>query len=260
MSARAAAVTFDIATRRGLAERGQMLVSVGFYAIVTFALAAVWDAAAAANGGSVAGYSAVALTWYVATTEAATMPINARLIEDLGFAINDGTVATEMLRPVPPLTVRVATELGRATPRLGACVVVGLALALAVGGAPPSVPALLLTVPSLVLAVACNLVAMHAFAGAGFWLRDTRSSWFLYQKFVFLVGGMLIPLEVLPSALSAVARALPFMAMAYAPARLASGHVEPYLLLVQAGWLAVLWLVAVRVYTRGERRLQAAGG
>lgn len=260
MSARAAAVTFDIAVQRGRAEHGAMLVSVGFYAIVTFALAAVWDAAAAANAGSVAGYSAVALTWYVATSEAATMPINARLIEDIGFAINDGTVATEMLRPVSLLTLRVATELGRAMPRLVACIGVGVVLALLVGGAPPSVPALLLAVPSLVLAVGCNLVAMHAFAGAGFWLRDTRSSWFLYQKFVFLIGGMLIPLEVLPAAVSGVARLLPFMAMAYAPARLASGHVEPYLLLVQAGWLLVLWLVAVNVYGAGERRLQEAGG
>jgi ABC-2 type transport system permease protein len=260
MSARVAAVTFDIAVRRGLAERGAMVVSVGFYAIVTFALAAVWHAAAAAGGGSVAGYSAVALTWYVATSEAATMPINARLIEDLGFAINDGTVATEMLRPASLLTVRVATELGRSAPRLAGCVGVGVVLASLAGGAPPSVPALLLAVPSLVLAVACNLVAMHTFAGAGFWLRDTRSSWFLYQKFVFLLGGMLIPLEVLPAALSGVARLLPFMAMSYAPARLASGHVEPYLLLVQAGWLAVLWLAAVNVYAAGERRLQAAGG
>jgi ABC-2 type transport system permease protein len=158
------------------------------------------------------------------------------------------------------LVIRVAAELGRTLPRLAACAGAGLVVATLLGGAPRDGVALALAAPSLVLAVACNLVAMHAFAAAGFWLRDTRSAWFLYQKLVFLLGGMLIPLEVLPGVVHTVALALPFMAMAYAPARLASGHVEPHLLLLQLGWLVVLALVAARVFAAGERRLQAAGG
>ena len=50
------------------------------------------------------------------------------------------------------------------------------------------------------------------------------------------------------------------MAMAYAPARLASGHVEPELLLVQLAWLVGLSVLAVGVFARGERRLQVVGG
>jgi hypothetical protein len=50
------------------------------------------------------------------------------------------------------------------------------------------------------------------------------------------------------------------MAMAYAPARLASGHVEPGLLLVQIGWLAVMAVAAVAAFAGGERRLQTVGG
>ena len=48
------------------------------------------------------------------------------------------------------------------------------------------------------------------------------------------------------------------MAMAYAPARLASGHVEPWLLLVQAGWLVALAAAAAAVVR--PRRAPAAGG
>jgi ABC-2 type transport system permease protein len=77
---------------------------------------------------------------------------------------------------------------------------------------------------------------------------------------VFILGGMLLPLEVLPEVLREVAMALPFMAMAYAPARLASGHVEPWLLLVQAGWLVVLAAGAGAVFAAGQRRLQVVGG
>jgi ABC-2 type transport system permease protein len=119
---------------------------------------------------------------------------------------------------------------------------------------------LLLAAPSLVLAVMCNLVAQHAFAGVSFWIRDARATWFLYQKLVFIVGGMLLPLEVLPPVMTRVALFLPFMAMAYAPSRLASGHLDLWLLGAQIGWLVVLGGLAVAVFSRGERRLQVVGG
>jgi ABC-2 type transport system permease protein len=111
-----------------------------------------------------------------------------------------------------------------------------------------------------VLAITCNVVAQHAVASVAFWVRDIRAVWFIYQKLVFVLGGMILPLQVLPSALEHTALALPFMAMAYAPSRLASGHVEPWLLLVQLGWLAVLGLAASYAFGRGERRLQVVGG
>lgn len=256
MNARAAAVTLSVAVRKGAAERGGLYFAAGFYCIVTWALSSVWRMAA--GDGDVVGYTAVALTWYIATSEAATISLNARLIEDVGYAISDGSIATELLRPASVLGIRVMTELGRALPRLAICMAAGVLVALLSGGAPPDAVALAFVPASLVLAITCNLVSMYAFAGAGFWLRDTRSAWFLYQKLVFILGGMLLPLQVLPDALQRVSFALPFMAMAYAPARLASGHREPLLLLVQAAWLLVLWALAVRVFAAGERRLVTA--
>jgi ABC-2 type transport system permease protein len=110
------------------------------------------------------------------------------------------------------------------------------------------------------LAIKSNVVAQHAFAAVSFWIRDARSTWFIYQKLVFVVGGMLLPLEVLPHTLATIAKVLPFMAMAYAPARLASGHFEPWLLLVQVGWITVLAGVAAVVFRAGEQRLQVVGG
>jgi ABC-2 type transport system permease protein len=157
------------------------------------------------------------------------------------------------------LRVRLATELGAMLPRLAVCVALGATFASAVGGRPPDAAGLVLAAPSLLLAVTANLVAQHAFAAAAFWVRDAKGTWFLYQKLVFVLGGMLLPLEVLPGGLLAVAKALPFMAMSYAPARLASGHVEPELLAIQAFWVVVLWLAAVRLFGAGERRVLELG-
>jgi ABC-2 type transport system permease protein len=257
---RALRISATTAARRTMAEPGGLFVTVFFYLAVVSVLSTLWRTATQANGGAVAGYSAVALTWYVATSEAATVTLNTRLIEETGEDIASGSVAVELLRPVSVLGLRVATEVGRSLPRLAICATVGVAYAWLVGGAPPRPWALLLAAPSLVLAITCNLVAQHAFAGASFWIRDARSTWFLYQKLVFIVGGMLLPLEVLPAAMTKVAVWLPFMAMAYAPSRLASGHVEPWLLARQAFWLVALSGLAVAVFARGERRLQVVGG
>jgi ABC-2 type transport system permease protein len=260
MIPRWATVAARTAMQRTLAERGGLAVAFGFYVLVVSVLAGLWRAAAGANGGEIAGYSAVALTWYIATSEAATVTINTRLIEVVGHDIGSGAVAVELLRPAPVLGLRLATELGHALPKLAGCAVVGSAVATLSAGGPPRPASLLLATPSLVLAVACNIVAQHAFAAAAFWLRDAGSTWFLYQKLVFILGGMLIPLEVLPGWLQRLAALLPFRAMSYAPARLASGHIEPALLLEQAAWLVVLLAVAVGVFSAGERHLQVVGG
>lgn len=133
-------------------------------------------------------------------------------------------------------------------------------LATLTAGAAPSWPAFVLALPAIFLGVLINVVAQHAFAAIAFWIRDARTTWFLYQKLVFIFGGMLLPLQVLPAALRTLAFALPFSAMAYVPARLASGHFEPWLLLVQLAWLGIVVVVARLVFSIGERRLQVVGG
>lgn len=244
-----------IALRRVVAQPGGLVFAAVFYVMVTGILSGVWRVAAEVSGGEVVGYSAVALVWYIATSEAATIALPLRLIDDIGGDIGSGRFDTELLRPVSPLALRMATEVGQMLPRLAACISAGIALAWVVGGAPISGTALGLALPSLLLAVVTNLLAQHAFAAASFWILDARGMWFLYTKLVFVLGGMLLPLEVLPDGVAIVARFLPFAAMAYAPARLASGHVEPELLLFQLFWLLVMAAVARRAFAAGEAHL-----
>jgi ABC-2 type transport system permease protein len=248
-----------VAARRMLADRGALVFAAIFYLLVGGVLAALWQTAAG-PGGTIAGYSGQALTWYVFASEAAICAISQRLIEEVGDEIAAGAVTVELLRPLPVVLVRLAVQTGRRVAQLAVLVVMGGTGAWLLAGPPPSAAGALLAVPALVLAVAANLALQHTVAAVAFWLRDAKVGWFLYQKLVFILGGMLLPLEVLPGALQAVAFALPFMTMAYVPARLAAGHVEPLLLLVQAGWLAALVGTAAAVFAAGQRRLQAVGG
>lgn len=248
------------AAQRVIAAPGGLGVSLAFYLVIVGVLSGLWRVAVENNGGDLAGYSAVALTWYIITSESATVAIHARLIADIGDDIGSGAIAVELLRPASVLGLRVAAEVGRTLPKLAVLWAAGGLLATIVAGAPPRPVTLLLAAPSLVLAVVANLIAQHAVAGAAFWLRDAGSAWFLYLKAVFIMGGMIIPLELLPNGLQRFSLFLPFRAMAYAPARLAAGYIEPELLLQQVAWIAVLSVLAVAVFSAGERRLQVVGG
>jgi ABC-2 type transport system permease protein len=259
MKVRRLGVPAEVAGRRVLADRDGLVVATIFYLIVAGVLASLWQVAAGAQG-DIAGYSGEALTWYIVTSEAAVCALNIRLIEEVGDEIGSGAVAVEMLRPLPVVAVRLAVEVGRGLMRLAVLLPPGALLAWLLAGPPPSGTGVALAVPALALAITANLCLQHVLAAAAFWLRDTRATWFLYQKLVFILGGMLLPLEILPGVLHDVALYLPFMAMAYAPARLAAGHVEPALLLVQVFWLVVLAALAVAVFSLGQRRLKVVGG
>ena len=110
------------------------------------------------------------------------------------------------------------------------------------------------------LAITANLLAQHTVAAIAFWIRDAGSVWFLYMKAVFILGGMIIPLELLPDWLERISLLTPFAAMAYAPARLAAGHWEPALLLCRSSGSAASPAAATAAFRAGERRLQVVGG
>ena len=96
------------------------MVAIGFYLVIVATLSGLWRVAVDANGGELGGYTALALTWYVITSEAAIVSVNARHIEEIGTDIAVGTVAVELLRPASVLGVRVATQVGRGIPRVAA--------------------------------------------------------------------------------------------------------------------------------------------
>jgi ABC-2 type transport system permease protein len=260
MSVRALLIAAGTGARQTIAAPGALLVAGGFYVVVYGAVTALWRNAAADHGGALVGYSAAALVWYLMATESVAIALPVRLIETIADDVAGGTVAVEMLRPASVLGIRLATEVGRCLPRLAVCAGIGSALAVWLFEAPIDPRALGLAAPALVLAALTSLASQHLVGACAFWLRDARSLFFLHHKLFFVLGGMLMPLEVLPPALASIARWLPFAAMAWVPGRLASGHLELELLARQGSWLLVLIAGAVVLFRAGERRLQAVGG
>ena len=250
---------FSSGFTRVAARPGQMLTPTLFFIVIVVAVTALWRAAVDAHGGSLGGYTTTAMLWYIFGAEAAYNGVRNRVIEDVGNDIASGAVAIEALRPASVAFMRMSALLGDSVARLLFITLIGGVVMALLGGWPPSLPATLLFIPSSVVAAIAN-IGFQYLAGAGaFWFRDAKAGWFLYQKLIFLFGGMLIPIELLPGPIAPVARVLPFSAMAYAPGRLLSGHVDLQVMLLQLGWAAATVAGAAVLFAAGERRLQRLG-
>ena len=245
---------------RTMANPEDLATRSGFVAIILLVQSSLWRSAIASQGGAIDGYTLPALLWYVFAAQTSVGALRPRMIEEVGDEIGSGAVAIAMLRPTSVAGLRMSIEYGEVCARMIWLILLGGIVMLLVIGAPPSWLALMLAVPAMLLASLANVAMQHAIGGVAFWLLDAKSGWFLFQKVVFLPGGMLIPLEMLPGAVGTVCKGLPFAAMAYIPGRLAAGNADVGLIVVQLMWVAILVPLALGVFALGERRLGAVGG
>jgi ABC-2 type transport system permease protein len=94
-------------------------------------------------------------------------------------------------------------------------------------------------------------------------VEETRGLEFVYNKFLFTIGGMLMPLELFPETLQRIGHWLPLQAIVYIPAKTAVAFDAaklPGMLATQAVWIAVIGVVATLVYRKGVRMLNVNGG
>jgi len=132
-------------------------------------------------------------------------------------------------------------------------------------GPPPSLSpaAAAATALAVVLGLTLNFLIEFSIGMLAFWFEDTQPFFWIYQKLVFTLGGLFLPLELLPGPLATVAGFLPFAAVTYAPARIFSGFsVEVFAAQValQLAWMAALVVVVAAIYTRAVRKVNIHGG
>jgi ABC-2 type transport system permease protein len=197
------------------------------------------------------------LIWYLAVTEwlVFSTGIPYREIEE---DIRSGALATSLTRPLGYAHACFAQWCGGMAFRLPIFAVVGFAAALGFSGTVPIVPAMLVVgLMSVVLALTI-LHLCHLMIGlATIWTGSAAPVHWIWQKGLFVLGGLIIPLSLYPTPLRRLSENSPFAAMLSAPASLAldpsPGHAIAVLKL-QSIWLIVLaamaWLIDRAAITR----------
>ncbi|HEY8472530.1 MAG TPA: ABC-2 family transporter protein [Natronosporangium sp.] len=232
-----------------------------------FLRAYVLLAVAAGAGGVAAGYQGDQLMTYVWVGQGLLVVVALWGWTDLADRIRTGEVATDLLRPINPVALYLASDLGRAGHallfRLLPPVLVGaLAFDLYLPARPASWPLFGL---STGLAVVVCFGCRYLVNAVAYWLLDLRGVLAVWGIGAPVLAGLHFPLRFLPDWLAITTYlATPFASVVQIPLDVLVERdpvpIQLALVGVQLGW-AVLLLAACRlVQRRAERRLVIQGG
>jgi ABC-2 type transport system permease protein len=246
--------------RQAWAEPGELLGRALFFVLILGVFSSIWRAVAESDAG--AGRQPNEMLWYLAVTEWVLM--SAPLVQfQIEEDVRRGDVAYQITRPASWLGARLAHGIGAMAVRAPILLVVAFAAAWSVAG-PPKQPAGLAVAIVIGLLAAMVVTLFHVGIGvAAFWLGDVAPAYWIWQKLLFVLGGLLLPLQFYPALFVRVALLTPFPALLAGPASLTTR--EPLmpvgvLLPTLAFWAALGWLVTRAAFNHAVRRLQVNGG
>ncbi len=253
-----------VTAESGLAYPIDVLARAAMMAIIIFVFTQLWMVTFQLSPRpSVAGFGLPQMVWYLVLTETVVMSCP-RTFSKIDQEVKSGDLAYVLNRPYSYALFQYSTYMGTGCLALPINFAVGAALAFALAGPPPT-PAIAwpAVVLAILLAMSLNFAVELGIGLLAFWFEDTYAFFWIYQKLVFTLGGLFLPLDLFPPALRQIAASLPFTSIAYGPAKLAASFdVERFLATVgtQFIWLAAIGAVAALLYSRGVRRLDVNGG
>jgi ABC-2 type transport system permease protein len=231
----------------------------------------LWRATYRSTGQeAIAGLTLRHTLWYLMLAETIVLS-RPRLTATIAEAVWEGSVAYLLNKPYNFLLYQLSVGFGDSLLRMVFNALAGGAIVWLTVGPPPdprgfgvsSVERWPLTLVAIAAAWLIDFCITAMIGLAAFVTEEVSAFEWIYSKALFLLGGLLIPLDFFPDWLRAVTQALPFAYTVYGPARL---FVEPSLgrfatlLLAQAAWLAALGLLLTFLYRKGVTWLTINGG
>jgi len=211
---------------------------------------------------SISGLTLRETLWYLMLAETIVLS-KPRLANTIAQTVKDGSIAYLLNKPYNFLLYQASVGLGDSVLRLGANVLTGGAIVWLMVGPPPDPRGWPLVIVAITAAWLIDFCIAAMIGLTAFVTEEVRAFEWIYQKVLFILGGLLIPLDFYPDWLQTVALATPFAYTVYGPARF---FVEPslsrfgILFLGQLIWLAGLGLLLIFIYRRGVHWLTINGG
>lgn len=249
-----------ISVVRARRERGELYGRVAFFAVILGVFSSLWRAVGEA--GMPVAADPKALVWYLAATEwilLSAPPLHIEIQE----AIRRGDVVYQLGRPASYVLAELAAGLGLVAVRAPLLGLTAFLCAFAFTAWTPPLGALAMVVPFGL--VACALItALHVLIGLlAFWLQDVSPVSWVWQKLMFVLGGLMLPVALYPDFIQRAAAFTPFPALLAGPASfvLPNGTVTPGALARDlVVWSSVTALAVYWIFRRATSALTINGG
>lgn len=223
----------------------------------------LWRVTYGAMGSErIAGLSLADTMWYLLMAEA-VMLSKRDLSRDISDQVKDGSVAYLLNKPFNFILYHFAAGLGDSLLVFATNALLGGALVWWLVGPPPGIAGWVAAILASLLALLLDFCISALIGLSAFIAEEVSAFRWIYQKFLLVLGGLLIPLDFFPEWLQSVSRALPFAWIIYGPARL---FVDPTparmleVLLYQGGWLLGLGIALALFYRWVVGQLTINGG
>ncbi len=235
-----------------------------FIILIMFIFVQLWTAVYESQGAEViAGLTLADTIWYFLIAEMIELG-KFRHDQRISEEVKDGSIAYTLSRPYNYLAYHFFNGLGESVAKMVLIFLLGMPIVLLNAGLPSltlqSLPAILLV---LFMALVLDFCMASSIGLLAFVTEDTFSFRLIYQKLMFILGGLLIPLDFLPTWLQHIARLLPFSQVTYAPAKLfVAFEWQLFLntLALETFWIAVMGSLLFLQYRWATRRLVVNGG
>lgn len=253
----------SITMRSSWAYLWNQVIANIFLIIIIFVFVQLWKVTYASEGEVINGFRLAEMIWYLVATEAIILSLP-RIHAVLEQEVKDGDLALRLNKPYSYLAFHYASFLGEALLKLVTLLLVGGGTAyLLVGGfdfrweAAPVLLLIYLTTHAL------NFFYIASVGLISFWVEEVLGLHLLFDRLKWILGGMLLPVQVYPDGARRVVELLPFQHMIGGPANLFvkfSWEGARALLQSQLIWLLLFGLVCNGIFRLGVRRVDLNGG
>lgn len=249
-----------IAARQARRARAEMFGRAMFFIVLLGVFSSLWRAVAEA--GMPLAAEPKTLVWYLAITE--WIILSAPLVHfDVQEAIRRGDIVCQLGRPVSWVGAAFCEALGALMVRMPVLFVTAAVCATMFAGWTPPVRVMVAVVPVGVLAGGL-MTGMNLGIGLlAFWLGDVSPVSWVWQKLLFVFGGLLMPIELYPNIVRQLAPLTPFPSVLSGPASIVLHQSASGALMVAGGivwWGVVTAIVVSLIFRRALGALTVNGG
>ncbi|GEK35465.1 ABC transporter permease [Kurthia sibirica] len=255
-------MVMGVSIKNTLVYSKEILYRTSFMILLLFIFIQLWTSAYG-DEASIAGYTLSQTIWYLVVTETILLSKIAMGNQISGEVIS-GSLAYTLGKPYHYMVYNFFSGLGDSFIRLFINFIVGSVLVFIIIG-PISfkvstiVPIMLVVLLALIL----DYLIIGMIALMAFFMEDVSSLFFIYSKMLFILGGLLIPIDFFPGWLQNIATTLPFNLILFAPASLfVNFSISAFLniLYQQLFWILIFSLILETIYRIGQKKLTSNGG
>lgn len=235
-----------------------------FFAFIIAIYLMLWRVIFDSGTGSLEGFTLNKMIWYLIITEIVTLS-NTPFYGEVSTDVKTGNIAYLLNKPYNYVTYSFFNNIGKIFVKMLVNTFVGISIGLIFVG--PLVGFQWISLPFVILAILGGIILDYminfTLALTAFWVEENMPFRWIYQKLVFTLGGMLLPLDLFPEAIAGVSKKLPFAFVTYGPAKLlVDFNIDLWIsvFMGQCIYLGIITVICYWTFKKGVKNLNVNGG